>query len=41
MIKNIACILENRNYVGFEINKKYFYIALKRISKIDKGDDIK
>ena len=37
----VACILENRNYIGFEINKKYYDIALKRISKINKEDDIK
>lgn len=35
----VACILENRNYIGFEINKKYFDIANKRISEINKEDD--
>ena len=27
----VASILENRNYIGYEINKKYFEIAKKRI----------
>ncbi len=27
----VACVLENRKYIGFEINKKYFDIANKRI----------
>ena len=29
----VACILENRNYIGFEVNKKYYDIALKRIEE--------
>jgi len=29
----IGCILENRKYIGFEINKKYFDIAQQRINK--------
>ena len=29
----VACILENRNYIGFEIEKKYYDIALKRIEE--------
>ena len=29
----VACILENRNYIGFEIDKKYYDIALKRIEE--------
>lgn len=32
----VACILENRNYIGFEINKKYFDIANKRINETTK-----
>lgn len=32
----VACILENRNYVGFEVNKKYYDIALKRIEETKK-----
>ena len=29
----IGCILENRKYIGFEINKKYFDIAQQRINE--------
>lgn len=29
----IACILENRNYIGFEKNKEYFKICQKRIEE--------
>lgn len=36
----VACILENRKYIGFEINKKFYDIALKRISEVNKEDDI-
>ena len=36
----VACILENRKYIGFEINKKYFDIANKRISEINKDGDV-
>lgn len=35
----VACVLENRKYIGFEINKKYFDIANKRISEINKDGD--
>lgn len=35
----VACILENRNYIGFEINKKYYEIAKKRILDINKESD--
>ena len=28
----IACINKNRNYMGFELDKKYFDIAEERIS---------
>lgn len=35
----VACILENRKYIGFEINKKYFDIANKRISEVNKDGD--
>lgn len=35
----VACILENRKYIGFEINKKYFDIANKRISEINKDGE--
>ena len=34
-----ACILENRKYIGFEINKKYFDIANKRILETKKDGD--
>lgn len=38
----IGCILENRKYIGFEINKKYFDIAQERINETLKrnGDDV-
>lgn len=29
----ICCIKENRNYIGFEINKEFYDISLKRISE--------
>jgi site-specific DNA-methyltransferase (adenine-specific) len=29
----IACINTNRNYIGFELDKKYFDIANKRIEE--------
>ena len=32
----VACILENRNYIGLEVNKKYYDIALKRIEETKK-----
>lgn len=35
----VACILENRKYIGFEINKKYFDIANKRILETKKDGD--
>lgn len=35
----VASILENRKFIGFEINKKYYDIALKRISETNKEDD--
>lgn len=30
----VASVLENRKFIGFEINKKYYDIALKRISNV-------
>ena len=33
----VACILENRNYIGFEINKKYYDISNKRINETKKS----
>lgn len=36
----VACILENRKYIGFEINKNFYDIALKRISEVNKEDDM-
>lgn len=30
----VACILENRKYIGVELNKKYYDIANKRISDL-------
>lgn len=35
----VASILENRKYIGFEINKKYYDIALKRISSVNKEEN--
>ena len=35
----VASILENRKYIGFEISKKYYDIALKRISEVN-GDNV-
>lgn len=32
----VACIKENRNYIGFEINKEYFTNAQKRIDEVTK-----
>lgn len=29
----VACIYEKRNYIGFEINKNYYDIAIKRIKE--------
>ena len=29
----VACILENRNYIGFENNEKFYHIALNRIKE--------
>lgn len=37
----VASILENRNYIGYEINKKYFDIANNRIKEtIKRKDDV-
>ncbi len=36
----VACVLENRKFIGFEINKKYYDIALKIISEANKEVDI-
>lgn len=30
----VACIYENRNYIGFEINKNYYDIAIKRVREV-------
>jgi|AntDeeMetagen681_2_1112603.scaffolds.fasta_scaffold16172_2 site-specific DNA-methyltransferase (adenine-specific) len=32
----IACLSTNRKFIGFEIEEKYYNIALKRIGKFDK-----
>lgn len=34
----VACILENRNYIGIEINKKYYDIAIERINETKESD---
>lgn len=36
----IACKLTNRNYLGFEINEKYFHIVLDRIKKYNIQNDL-
>lgn len=37
----VASVLENRNYIGYEINKKYYEIAKKRINDtLNERDDI-
>ena len=36
----VASILENRNYVGFEIEKKYYDISNSRIEKIKEEKDV-
>jgi site-specific DNA-methyltransferase (adenine-specific) len=33
----VACINTNRKFIGFENNRKYYHIALKRIGKYDKS----
>ena len=35
----VACILENRKYIGIELNEKYYKIAKQRIKEIE-GDDV-
>lgn len=37
----VACINENRQYIGFEINEEYYKTAIKRINKkiINNGGD--
>ena len=35
----VCCIKENRNYIGFEINKQFYKTCLERIEAIEKGDD--
>jgi DNA modification methylase len=32
----LACIMTNRNYIGFEIEEKYVKLALERIEKFKK-----
>ena len=29
----VACVNTNRNFVGYELNEKYFEIAVKRINE--------
>ena len=29
----VACVLENRKYIGYEINKKYYDVAKERIKE--------
>lgn len=35
----VCCIKENRNYIGFEINKQFYKTCLERIEELEKGDD--
>ena len=35
----VCCIKENRNYIGFEINKEFYKTCLKRIEAMKQGDD--
>ena len=35
----VCCIKENRNYIGFEINKEFYKTCLERIEETKKGDD--
>jgi len=35
----VACILEKRKYIGFEIDKKYYDIAIKRIAETERNDE--
>ena len=30
----ISCIKENRNFIGYEINKEFYKICLKRIKEV-------
>jgi site-specific DNA-methyltransferase (adenine-specific) len=36
----IACVLENRNFIGFELNEEYFKIASERILQAQDGNDL-
>lgn len=36
----VACLLEERKFIGIEIEKKYFEIAKERMSKTDKENEI-
>ena len=31
----VCCLKENRNYIGFEINKEFYEICIKRIKEED------
>ena len=33
----VACLKTNRKFIGFELEEKYYNIAIKRIAKFDKG----
>lgn len=35
----VSCIKEKRNYIGFEINKKYYDICLKRINECYESEE--
>lgn len=36
----IACELNNRKWIGFELEKEYFEIANKRLEQIQLKDDL-
>ena len=36
----VACVNTNRNFIGIELDEKYFKIAKKRIESINKWEDL-
>ena len=36
----VACLLENRNFIGFELNEEYFNLASERILQAQDGNDL-
>ena len=33
----VSCLKNNRKFIGFELEKKYYHVALRRIGKLDKS----